>query len=79
MDELIKERTQEKTWECWTLSEEDITHVASDKKLSLENKDMDELARMIKKGIQNALGEWPWDMIVEHAIRNYEPREVLKI
>lgn len=64
---------REKQWECWTLSAEDITHLAMEKGLSLEGKDLDEIARQVKKGIENALAEWPWDIIIEEAIKNTKP------
>ncbi len=44
-----KEKEKEKTWECWTLSEDDIKGIAERHSFSLEGKDMDEIAREVKR------------------------------
>jgi len=59
-----------KVWPCWNLSEEDIRMIAEEKDLSLEGKELEEIAQKAKKGIENALGDWPWDIIIEKAIKD---------
>lgn len=79
MDE-IKERmvTTEKTYECYTLCEADIMHVANRKGISLDNIDLDDVVHYIKKGISWALDDVR-DEIIEDAIKQaddpstYEP------
>lgn len=66
---------QGRVWPCWNLSVGDITLIAAEKGLSLEGKDFEEIAHRTKKGIENSLGEWPWDIIVEEAIKNTESVE----
>ena len=61
----------EKTWEMWTLSEEDIVAIAKREGLSLEGKNLDEIARQIKKGIAWAVDD-VWEGVVRDAIRNTE-------
>lgn len=70
----------EKTYECYTLSVDDIKEVAERKGLELELRDIDDVVHYIKKGIEWALDNR--DEIIEGAIRqaDYEPSslEMLK-
>lgn len=60
---------KEKTFECYTLCEEDITHVAEQKGLSLEGIDLDDVAYYIKKGVSAGI-EDVRDEIIENAINS---------
>jgi hypothetical protein len=70
----------EKTYECYTLSIDDIKEVAERKGLDLELRDLDDVIDYVKKGIEGALDNI--DEIIEQAIRqaDYEPStfEMLK-
>lgn len=65
--ETARRTFQERTWECYTLCEDDIKAVAERKGLSLEEKDLDDVIRQIKKGIQWGLDDVR-DEIIEEAI-----------
>lgn len=57
----------ERTWGCYTLSEEDIKEVADRKGIDLNGIDLDDTIYYIKKGISAALDNR--DDIIEEAIR----------
>ncbi|MFH0903923.1 MAG: hypothetical protein V1854_01875 [Methanobacteriota archaeon] len=61
-------RQEERTWDCYTLCEDDIKEVAKQKGLSLEDKDLDEVIRYVKKGISWGLDDIR-DEIIENSIR----------
>ncbi len=59
---------KEKIWPLWNLTEETIRAIAREKGLSLTGKDLDEIARQTKKGIDAAL-DFVWEEAIEGAIR----------
>ena len=63
---------QERTWNTWVLSESDIIETAKQNDLSLEGKDLDEIARQFQKGICSMLGSggYDWTDVLEEAIEN---------
>ena len=68
MEKAIK-NIQDEEWHCWTLSTKDIIGIAKRKGISLVNKDVDDIARLVKKGIQWSLDE-QWEGIVTDSIRD---------
>lgn len=64
----------EKTYDCYTLCEEDIQAVAKRKGLSLDEIDLDDVVHYIKKGVSAGI-EDVRDEIIEDAIKqaDYEP------
>lgn len=58
---------QERTWDCYTLSELDIQEVAEQKGLSLEGIDLEDVISSVKNGIGWALDNR--DEIIEEGIR----------
>lgn len=72
---LIKTENEERTWNTWILSESDIQEVAKQNELSLEGRDMDEIARLYEKGISAMLGNGmpDWTDILKEAIQYTEP------
>ncbi len=65
---------EEKTWCMWLLSEDDIKGIAERSGLSLEGKDLDDIASQVKKGISWALDD-VWEDAVEEAIKNTPTEE----
>ncbi len=63
----VEIRQQERTWNCYTLSELDIQEVAEQKGLSLEGIDLEDVISSIKKGIGWALDNR--DEIIEVGIQ----------
>ena len=68
MEDAIKNIKNEE-WACWTLGTDDIIGIAKRKGISLINKDVDDIARLVKKGIQWSLDE-QWEGIVADSIRD---------
>ncbi|MDW7727969.1 MAG: hypothetical protein SCH70_12835 [Candidatus Methanoperedens sp.] len=58
---------QPEEWCCWTLSTDDIIGIAKRKGISLAGKNVDDIARRVKKGIQWSLDE-QWELIVANSI-----------
>lgn len=67
---LVREHPvgEEKTWPLWNLTQGTIEAIAKQKGLSLVGKDLDEIARLTKKGIDAAL-DFVWEEAIEGAIR----------
>lgn len=65
----------EKTWDCYTLSEDDIREVADRKDIDLEGIDLEDVIHYIKKGISWSLDNR--DEIIELAI--HSSREQVKL
>lgn len=63
------ENIQNEEWSCWTLNTDDIIGIAKRKGISLIDKDIDDIARLVKKGIQWSLDE-QWEGIVADSIRD---------
>jgi hypothetical protein len=63
----VEIRQQERTWDCYTLGEDDIKEVAEQKGLLLEGIDLEDVISSIKKGISWALTNR--DEIIADAIR----------
>ncbi|MDP2755500.1 MAG: hypothetical protein Q8P40_14075, partial [Nitrospirota bacterium] len=63
----VEIRQQERTWDCYTLSEDDIKEVAERKGMNLEGIDLEDVISSIKKGIEWALDNR--DEIIEEGIR----------
>ncbi len=59
---------KERVWPLWNLTEETIRAIAREKGLSLTGKDLDEIARLTKKGIDAAL-DFVWEEAIENAIK----------
>ncbi len=66
---LVREQSEaEKIWHLWDLTQGTIEAIAKEKGLSIAGKDMDEIARKAKKGIDAAL-DFVWEEAVENAIK----------
>lgn len=61
-------QSKERTWNTWVLHESTIKEISGRKGLSLEGKDMDEIARLVRKGIDAAL-DFVWEEAIENAIK----------
>ncbi len=59
---------EEKAWHLWDLTQDTIEAIAKQKGLSLTGKDLDEIARITKKGIDAAL-DFVWEEAIENAIK----------
>ncbi len=59
---------EEKIWHLWDLTQSTIEAIAKQKGLSLTGKDLDEIARITKKGIDSAL-DFVWEEAIENAIK----------
>lgn len=55
-------------WEMWTLTEEDIRQVAEDFNLSLEGKDLSEIAEYFKEELNETIGD-NWQEYLAKCIR----------
>lgn len=60
--------TKERTWETWTLSEEDIEMAAKAYSKSLLNIDLDRVAGIFKKKVAASIGD-QWDEFLSDAIQ----------
>ncbi len=58
----------EKIWSLWDLTQGTIEAVAKEKGISIAGKNLDEIARLAKKGIDAAL-DFVWEEAVENAIK----------
>ncbi len=67
---LVREHTpdKEKIWSLWDLTQGTIEAVAKEKGISIAGKNLDEIARLTKKGIDAAL-DFVWEEAVENAIK----------
>jgi hypothetical protein len=67
---LVREHTPdgEKIWSLWDLTQGTIEAVAKEKGISIAGKNLDEIARLTKKGIEAAL-DFVWEEAVENAIK----------
>lgn len=65
---LLHPGDKEKTWTLWNLTQGTIEAIANQKGLSLVGKDLDEIARLTKKGIDAAL-DFVWEEAIENAIK----------
>ncbi len=69
---LVREQPEaEKIWHLWDLTQGTIDAIVKEKGLSIAGKDMDEIARKAKKGIDAAL-DFVWEEAVENAIKGTE-------
>ncbi len=59
---------EEKTWHLWDLTQSTIEAIAKRNGLSIAGKDLDEIARITKKGIDSAL-DFVWEEAIENAIK----------
>ncbi len=59
---------KERVWPLWNLTEETIRAIAREKGFSLTGKDLDEIARLTKKGIDAAL-DFVWEEAIENALK----------
>jgi hypothetical protein len=66
---LLHPRDKEKTWPLWNLTQETIEAIAKENGLSITGKDLDEIARITKKGIDAAL-DFVWEEAIENAIKD---------
>lgn len=71
---LNAEHPKERTWSSWTLHEETIQAIAKKYSLSLEGRDLDEIARQVEKGIAWGLDDI-WENVIRDAIRNTAQEE----
>ena len=65
---LLHPDDKKKTWPLWNLTQETIEAVAKEKGLSIIGKDLDEIARLTKKGIDATL-DFVWEEAIESAIK----------